>query len=201
MRSSNATAAGSSSRPNPAASRSARPRRPSTAAPQVTSAAAVPATVAIPRTAQRRGAGTSTPISAGSHTNVYQSGQAPYGLHSHNPASAATAAHTHAAGRVHGTRCGSLAPRTSAAAASTSATAASHDIHNANPTPPAGGAMPRPRYRTRYGAASTSTAAPTTFHQRRPSPRRHSVLAAQSATTPSTVSAPAEALNAPSTGR
>src|SRR5207247_1857473 len=75
------------------------------------------------------------------------------------------------------------------------------DPHTPNPTPPAGGAMPRPRHRTRYGAASTSTAAPTTFHQRRPSPRRHSVLAAQSATTPSTVSAPAEALNAPSTGR
>src|SRR3989454_4838504 len=42
----------------------------------------------------------------------------------------------HAAGRVHGTRCGSLVPRTSAAAARISAiaavaTAVSHDIHNA----------------------------------------------------------------------
>src|SRR6059036_250342 len=104
----------------------------------------------MPSTAQRRGAGTSTPTSAGSHTKVYQSGHAPYGLHSHSPASAAPAAQTHAAGRVHGTRCGSLVPRTSAAAARISAiaavaTAVSHDIHNANPTPPAGGAMPRPR--------------------------------------------------------
>src|SRR2546422_10624064 len=141
----------------------------------------------MPKTAHRRGAGTMTPASAGSHTKVYHSGHAPYGLHSHSPASAATAAHAHAAGRIHGTRCGSFAPRINAAAASTSAiaavaTPASHDIHNANPTPPAGGAMPRPRSRTRYGAASTSTAAPTTFHQRRPSPRRHSVLAAHSAT-------------------
>src|SRR5712692_3869209 len=149
-RSSSDTARGSGARPSPWASRSARPRRPSTAAPQVTRAAAVPATVAMPRTAQRRGAGTMTPASAGSHTKVYQSGHAPYGLHSHSPASAATAAHPHAAGRVHGMRSGSFGPRTNAAAASTSAiaavaTAVSHDIHNAKPTPPAGGAMPRPR--------------------------------------------------------
>src|SRR5439155_839585 len=92
--SSNATAAGSSSRPNPAASRSARPRRPSTAAPQVTSAAAVPATVAMPLTAQRLGAGTTTPTSAGSQTNVYHSGQAPYGCHSQRPASSTTSPST-----------------------------------------------------------------------------------------------------------
>src|SRR4029077_3575265 len=160
----------------------------------------------MPRTAQRRGAGTSTPPKAGSHTKVYHSGHAPYGLQSHSPASAATAAHAHAAGRVHSTRSGSFGPRTSAAAASTraiaaAATAASHDIHNAKPTPPAGGAMPRPRYRTRYGAETTSAPAPATFHQCRTSPRRHRALAAQSTTTPSTVSPPAEALNAPSPGR
>src|SRR4029077_5692603 len=160
----------------------------------------------MPRTAQRRGAGTMTPASAGSHTKVYQSGHAPHGLHSQSPALAAPAAQAHAAGRVHGTRSGSFGPRTSAAAVSTSAiaavaTAASHDIHNAKPTPPAGGAMPRPKYRTRYGAETTTAPAPATFPQCRTSPRRHRALAAQSTTTPSTVSPPAEALNAPSPGR
>src|SRR2546422_6152152 len=101
----------------------------------------------VPRTAHRRGAGTSTPISAGSHTKVYQSGHAPYGLHNHRPPSAATAAQTHAAGRVHGTRCGSRAPRTSAAAASTSAiaavaTAAPPHHPKTEPPPPPRGAAP-----------------------------------------------------------
>ena len=59
-------------------------------------------------------------------------------------------AHAHAAGRIQGRRCGSTVPRTSAAAASTRAiaavaTATSHDTHSANPTPPAGGVMPRPK--------------------------------------------------------
>src|SRR2546430_8892670 len=75
MRSSSATAGGSSARPNPAASRSARPRRPSTAAPQVTSAAAVPATVAMPHTAQRLGAGTESlgGVRSEEHTSELQS--------------------------------------------------------------------------------------------------------------------------------
>src|SRR5437667_391111 len=68
------------------------------------SPAAVPATVAIPSTAQRRGAGTSTPTSAGSQTNVYHSGQAPYGCQSHRPPSAASAAQPHAAGDRKSTR-------------------------------------------------------------------------------------------------
>src|SRR5205823_5271098 len=56
-RSNSDAARGSAAAPNPRASRSASTSRPSTAAPHVTSAAAVPATVAIPRTAQCRGAG------------------------------------------------------------------------------------------------------------------------------------------------
>src|SRR2546427_5840483 len=164
MRSSSATAGGSSSRPNLATSRSARPRRPSTAAPHVTSAAAVPATVAMPHTAQRLGAGASTPARAGSQTNVYHSGQAPYGCHSQRPASPASTAHAQAAGRVHGTPRSASVPRTSAAAPSTSAmlaaaTATSHEPHSAKLTPPAGGAGPRPRERTPYGAARGRDAA------------------------------------------
>ena len=59
-------------------------------------------------------------------------------------------AHAHAAGRVHGTCAGSVGPRSNAAAPRMSAmlavaTAASHDIQNAKLTPPAGGAMPRPK--------------------------------------------------------
>ncbi|PYP35894.1 MAG: hypothetical protein DMD46_11000 [Gemmatimonadetes bacterium] len=116
----------------------------------MTSAAAVPATVAIPSTAQRCGAGTSTPARAGSQMKVYHSGQAPYGLHNQSPARAAAVAQAHAAGSVQGMCSGSRAPRTSAAAARTrliaaTATAASHDIQSAKPTPAAGGAIPRPR--------------------------------------------------------
>src|SRR2546426_9771321 len=172
MRSSSATAGGSPSRPSPAASRSARPKRPSTAAPHVTSAAAVLATVAMPPTAQRRGAGTRTPTSAGSQTNVYHSGQAPYGCHSQRPASPASTAHAQAAGRAHGTPRGSSVPRTSAAAQNTSAmlaaaTATSHEPHSPKLTPPAGGAVPPPRERTRDRAASTRAPAADSVPQRR----------------------------------
>src|SRR2546428_8334144 len=120
-RSSFARATASPSRPKRCASRIASEIRPSTAAPQVTSAAAVPATVAIPPSAQRRGAGTITPASAGSHTKVYHPGHAPYGCHSHKPAAPASTAHAQAVGIVHGTRRGSASPRTSAAPSSTSA--------------------------------------------------------------------------------
>src|SRR2546428_1993729 len=115
-RSSFARATASPSRPKRCASRIASEIRPSTAAPQVTSAAAVPATVAIPPSAQRRGAGTITPTSAGSQPKVYQPGHAPYGCHSHSPAAPATAPPAHPAGTGHRTPWGSAGPRHSAAA-------------------------------------------------------------------------------------
>src|SRR2546429_2872440 len=53
----------------------------------------------MPASAQRRGAGTITPTSAGSQRNVYHSGHAPWGLQSHKPPIAAIAPQAHAAGR------------------------------------------------------------------------------------------------------
>src|SRR5437899_9765496 len=119
-RSSSTTATGSPSFPSRRASRPASDNRPSIAAPQATSAAAVPATIAMLTSAQRRGAGRITPASAGSQRNVYHSGQAPFGLHSQRPPIAASAPHAHAAGSTHEIRPGPLQPRTSAAATTTS---------------------------------------------------------------------------------
>ena len=90
------------------------------------------------------------PASAGNQRNVYHSGHAPYGCHSHSPATAASTAHPADAMLIHDGRWGSFGPRTSAAAASTmampaAASASSHDNHSATLTPAAGGAMPRPR--------------------------------------------------------
>ena len=124
--------------------------RPSTAAPQAISAAAVPATTAMPTSAQRLGPGRIAPTSAGSQRNVYHSGHAPCGLHSHRPPIAASAAHAHAAGSAHETRSGSFVPRNNAAASrmnpiAVTASAACHDTHSSRLTPLAGGAMPRPK--------------------------------------------------------
>src|SRR5256885_16905304 len=82
-----------------------------------------------------------------------------------------------AAGRAHGTRRGSGVPRTRAAASRMSAmlataSAASHESHRAMLTPRAGGVIPRPRLRTRNGAARTRNPAATGDHQERARPRR-----------------------------
>src|SRR4029078_11968468 len=78
-RSSSGTARGSGSSPRRATSRWATWFRPDSSPPQVTSAAELPATRAIPLIVAQRGAGSVTSNSAGVQRNVYQSGQAPRG--------------------------------------------------------------------------------------------------------------------------
>ena len=122
-------------------------------APHVNNAAAVPATTAMPASAKRRGTGMMAPMSAGSQRNVYHSGQAPCGFQSQRPPIAATAPQEHAPTNAGVARCGSEDPRTSAAARrmkaiAVTASAACHDNHKTRLTPPAGGAIPRPKYRT-----------------------------------------------------
>ena len=65
---------------------------PASSAPQVTSAAELPATSAMPLIVAQRGAGSVTSSSAGVQRKVYQSGQPPRGLQTSTPTVAAAIA-------------------------------------------------------------------------------------------------------------
>ena len=87
-------------------SRSATWIFPDSSAPQVTSAAALPATSAMPVIVAHRGAGNVTSNSAGVQRKVYQSGHPPRGLHTSTPTVvAATAIATPTAMRRGDTGC------------------------------------------------------------------------------------------------
>jgi hypothetical protein len=131
-------------------SRSATWICPVSSAPQVTRAAALPATSAMPLMVAQRGADIATRKSAGVQRKVYQSGQPPLGLQTSTPIVVAPRAiATPDAIRAGGAR-SAEDPRNSAAVGTMSAVderrmAKCQPSQSGTDTPPAGGVMPRPR--------------------------------------------------------
>ena len=124
---------------------------PASSAPQVTRAAELPATSAIPLIVAQRGAGSATRSSAGVQRKVYQSGQPPRGLQTSTPTvAAAMAIAMPASDPARGGGSPGPTPRKSAAVGTMSAAAdtrmASCQLSQSpTDTPTAGGVIPRPR--------------------------------------------------------
>src|SRR6476661_1629735 len=205
-RSSSGTASGSASPPSRATSRCATCTRPASSAPQVTSAAELPATSAIPVMVAQRGPRSVTSRRDGVHRKVYQSGQPPRGLQTSTPMTEAAKAIATPRAMCPQPFGSADEPRNRAAVGTMSAAAETISAScqlNQRPigTPSAGGVIPRPRLLIRYGDASSRAPPRPTPNQRRGSRRPQSQTPPIVSSVPASASTPAEPESGPSSGR